>query len=282
MQTVHSSRRQRIGAAFRHTNTWLIIATLALAGWTIDALRMALGMHGTEWPGPATVISHFWYIVPIAVALLVLRRLRPTTKLLGLALYDEAGRMIHRQGHIDPDELTAIALRLATPGPNQHGLHGVQLPSGNYIYFVRQGGCTIILCFSGPASVREAENYVQRLHEKTPAFDLLAELQPPVAALATELLASPVKRSVLIFFREHDHLAIGRDDLAYRLQIDPAEVAAALDQLVARGMIARQTACDLTFYQLQRTPEVVALLDAVFAWRERWQTQAHRLEQMID
>lgn len=274
------SVRQRLNTPFRYANTWLIIATLALAGWTADAIRMLLGMHDTRWPGLAAFGSHFWYVVPLAFVLFALTRLRQPAQLLGLALYDQAGRLMQRQGDVDLDDLMIISLRSALP--DQQGLRSVQLPSGNCLYVVRERGLTMLLCFSGTASVRDVTGHTHWLHDDMPTFDLLSGLAPPVAAVASSLLASPVKRAVLTFFREHDHLAIGPHDLAYRVGHDPAEVAQALNDFVASGLLRYQTACDHTFYQLQRTPDVVALLNGVFDWRDRWRTHLQRFERMID
>jgi hypothetical protein len=91
----------------RQGNTWLVIALLALAGWTFDALRMFLTMHDTLWAGLGAFASHFWYAVPMIVAIVVLTRLRPRTRLLGVTAYDEAGRVLDRRGDFHLDELAA-------------------------------------------------------------------------------------------------------------------------------------------------------------------------------
>ena len=59
------------------SDTWLVIAFLALAGWSVDALRMFLIMHGNWQGGLAAFAGHFWYAIPMAAAIVVLSRLKP-------------------------------------------------------------------------------------------------------------------------------------------------------------------------------------------------------------
>lgn len=284
------SFRSRLGVRFRQVNTWLIIALLALAGWTADALRLFLDMHETLWAGTSATLStglgafasHFWYAVPMAIAIIVLTRLQPQARLLGLAAYDEAGRLVHRQGDFRLDELTVHSMLSALRDNGQQGLHGFTLPSGANVYFVRQGGLTVIVSFSGPASPQELAGSVQQLRAGgLPAFDLFDGLEPPVAALAVNVLASPVKRDVLAFFRQHDQTAIQASDLAYWVSADEDELARALEELAELGLVQSQCVCDTTFYRLNRDPEASSLLDQLFAWRNEWQMRLERLQQTI-
>lgn len=115
MQPAKMSLRNRLHPRLRRTNTWGIIAWLALIGWTLDALRLFLGMHETRWAGLSAFTNHFWYVVPVTIAIIVLTRLRPRAKLLGLALYDETGRLVHRQGDFHPDDLMSTAYATRCP-----------------------------------------------------------------------------------------------------------------------------------------------------------------------
>jgi hypothetical protein len=271
-------------------NTWLIIAWLALAGWTVDALRMFLDMHATLRAGTSAALStslgafasHFWYAVPMTIAIIVFTRLQPRAKLLGLAAYDEAGRLVHHQGDFHLDELTVSGMLTALRTNNQQGLHGFTLPSGANVYFVRQGGLTLMVSFSGPASPQELTVSVQQLRlDRLPTFDLLDGLEPPVAALAANVLTSPVKRDVLAFFRQRRQTAIEAGDLAYWVNAQEDEVIRVLGELAELGLVQPQCVCDTTFYRLNHDPEVMTHLDRLFAWRNEWQMTLDRLEQTI-
>ncbi len=273
--------RARLSTAFRHANTWLIIAWLALIGWTADALRLFLGMHATLWAGLGAFVNHFWYVVPVALAILVLTRLQPRAKLLGLMVYDEAGRPVYRQGDVFPDEVTTASFIHALPAGERQGLHGLTLPTGASLYFVRTGNVTALLCFSAPASLPALDEAVRRLGSPSDRVDLLDGLSAPVTALAADLLAAPLKRSVLSFFHDNDRLAVGCDDLAYRLHADGAAVAHVLEEYVRLGLIQRQPACGMVFFQLTRNAEVRDQLDELFAWRATWEQEITRLEGML-
>lgn len=263
-------------------NTWLIIALLALAGWTADALRLFLDMHETLWAGLGAFASHFWYAVPMTIAIIVLTRLQPKAKLLGLAAYDEAGHLVHHQGDFHLDELTVRGMLSALRTNGQQGLHGFTLPSGANAYFVREGGLTLMVSFSGPASPQELSASVQQLRsDRRLTFDLLDGLEPPVAALAANVLTSPVKRDVLAFFRQRRRTAIEAGDLAYWVNAGEDDVVHALDELANLGLVRPQCVCDTTFYRLNHDPQVTTHLDRLFVWRHEWQTTLDRLEQTI-
>ncbi len=264
------------------TNTWLIIALLALTGWTADALRLFLDMHESLWAGLGAFASHFWYAVPMAVAIVILTRLQPQARLLSLAAYDEAGRLVHHQGDFRLDELTGRGMLSALRDKGQQGLHSFTLPSGANVYFVREGGLTLMVSFSGPASPRELEASMRQLRpDRLPAFDLLDGLEPPVAALAANVLASPVKRDVLAFFRQHRQTAIEAGDLAYWVGADEEEVIRALGELTDLDLVQLQCVCDTTFYRLNHAPEIMTHLNRLFTWRSEWQMTLDRLEQTI-
>ena len=271
----------RIKGSLRRINIWLVVTTVALAGWTGDALRMVFQMHATGWPGLGPVVAHFWYVLPMVVMLGILGRLRQLPKFLGLVRYSNDGTMIEQQGEVKLDDLTVASQHASAPYASRHGARGFRLQPGTSVYVVRAGSQILLLCYSRPISAAEVTAQAERVCGEVRPLELLAGLEPPVAALATSLLASPVRRSVLSFFHEHQHVAVESHDLAGRLERDPTMVVQTLDELVGLGLLARRTACDHTFYQVQRTPAVLALLDEVFDWRSQWLTHVHGLEQMI-
>ncbi len=273
---------KRVQARFWQANTWLIIALLALVGWTIDALRLFLDMHETLWAGLGAFASHFWYAVPMAIAILVLTRLQPRAKLLSLAAYDETGRLVYHEGDFHLDRLTVHSMLAALRNSGQWGLHGFTLPSGVSVYFLREGGLTLMISFSAPASPQELATSAQKLRaEIAPTFDLFDGLEPTVAALAVNVLGSPVKRNILSFFRRYGQTAIQANDLAYWVDADEEELSNALEELTELGLIQRQCVCESTFYRLNGDPEIASCLDRLFAWRDKWQTTLERLERTI-
>ena len=56
-----------------------------------------------------------------------------------------------------------------------------------------------------------------------------------------------------------------------------AAVTQALDDLMRLDLVCRLPVCDLIFYQLNRAPEALRLLDQLFAWQADWQSQLQKL-----
>jgi hypothetical protein len=71
--------------------------------------------------------------------------------------------------------------------------------------------------------------------------------------------------------------AIELSDLVYRAGASEAAVTQALDDLIRLDLVCRLSVCDLTFYQLNRAPEALRLLDELFAWQADWQMQLQKL-----
>ena len=46
-------------------------------------------------------------------------------------------------------------------------------------------------------------------------------------------------------------------------------------------LVCRLPVCDLIFYQLNRVPEVLRLLDQLFAWQADWQSQLQKLSSYL-
>lgn len=270
-----------VSARLRQANTWLLIAWLALAGWTVDALRLFLGMHASLWAGLSAFASHFWYVIPMALAIVALTRLRPPVRLLGIAAYDSAGHLIQHQGSLLPDEITVAGMLSALRSHGQHGLQSLSLPSGASLYFVRAGDLIWMMSFSGPASPREIAASMRQLETTPLMVDLLDGLSPAAEVVVAGMLRAPAKRSILRFFHQHPRVTLGLSGLAYRAGCDEDAAANVLDELVKLGILDCQSACELQLYRLSRRPEVIALLDEVFTWQGQWQTRIRRLEQLV-
>jgi len=274
--------RIRIREKLLRSDTWLVIAFLALAGWSLDALRMFLAMHGNWQGGLAAFASHFWYAIPMAAAVIVLSRLKPKARLLGAATYDEAGRVVHTQGDCCLGELVASGMVAALRESGPDALQGLTLPSGASAYFVRQGGRTVVLSFSGPAAPEALAAGVRQLTAReSVVFDVFEGLEPAVAALAANALNSPVKRDVLAYMHRFRLSAVELSDLVYRVGASEAAVTQALDDLIRLEVVHRLSVCDLTFYQLNRAPEALRQLDQLFVWQADWQVQLQKLSSYL-
>lgn len=282
MRNSDSSIWGRLQARFRQVNTWLLVALLALGTLVFDSLRYYLELHQTVWTGFRAFASHFWYAVPLTIAIIVLTRLQPQVQLLGLAAYDEVGRLVQQQGDIHLDELTVRNMLTAQRANGKQGLHSLTLPSGANVYFVREGGRTLLLSFSGPAPPQALTAGVEKLRGQMPTtFDLLDGLEPPVAALAANLLTSPLKSRVLDFFHQHDRTAIQVSDLEYWMNAPEDQVKRVLQELTDLGLVECQSICDCAFYRLHQGAEVSFRLDRLFAWRRQWQVAFGRVEQIL-
>ena len=226
------------------SDTWLLIAWLTLAGWSLDALRMFLEMHGNLQSGLVAFASHFWYAIPMAVTVVVLSRVKPKARFLGAVSYDETGRVVQKEGDCRLEELVAKGMVAALRDSGPDALQGLTLPSGATAYFVRQGGRTVVLSFSGPAAPEALVAGVCRFTAASPvAFDVFDGLEPAVAALAANAFNSPVKRDVLAHFHRHGLSAIEFSDLVYRVGANEAAVTQALDDLVGMELVQRQSTC---------------------------------------
>ncbi len=59
-----------------YVNPWIVIALLALAGWFVDSVLVALEIHRLPGLGPWAHLSHLWYGPPLLVAALLIARRR--------------------------------------------------------------------------------------------------------------------------------------------------------------------------------------------------------------
>jgi hypothetical protein len=95
---------------------------------------MFLEMHRPLQANLGDLAGHFWYVAPITAAIVILSRLRPRVELLGLAVYDETGQVVHQRGQFCQDQFTSAGMLTGGWGEREHGLHGFSLPSGIRVY----------------------------------------------------------------------------------------------------------------------------------------------------
>jgi hypothetical protein len=274
---------QRALDYLRQVNTWTALAILALTGWLLDSLVWFLETHPLSGAGLATYLSHSWYALPLVAAILVILRLRRPSQLLSLAIYDERGAPIHRQGDFWLDESVLGAMLSSFHGAApRSGLHRIDLPTGVAVYFLRQGGSTLVACFSGPARPVQLEDGLHLLRQQgPPSEDLLRDLPPDVAALAAGMLNAPVERDLLTYLWTNRQVAMTADDLAWQVARATSDVTSALENLERLALVHRQWVCNTTFYRLTADEKWLARLDQVIAWRVDWLARARRVEQLI-
>ena len=267
----------------RRINTWMAIAVLAMVGWLIDSLLWFLQEHPWTAVGFAEYMSHSWYVLPLLVAVLVIWRLRRQSELLALTIYDQRGIPIHHQGDFRLDEAVLGPMLASCRGVVQGShLHRIDLPTGATAYFFRQGMGTLVVCFSGPPRPAQLQDQLRSLHgQELPTEDLLRDLPPDVAALATSLLNQPVQRDLLAYLWANSRMEITASDLAWQIQHEQILVARALDNLERLTLVRRQCVQGLTFYRLTDDEVWLARLARLAAWRVDWLAHARWVEQMI-
>ncbi len=273
---------KRAADYLRRVNTWAVIAALALTAWLMDSLFWFLETHPPTAAGLATYLSHSWYSLPLLAAIFVILRLRRPSELLSLTVYDERGVPIHRQGDFWLDE-SVLGPLLASRGTAQEGgLHRIDLPTGAAIYFLRQGGLSLVACFSGPPRLDQLEDELRLVRQpELPAEDLLHGLPPDVAALAASLLNSPVERDLLTYLWANRQVAMTARDLAGQVKHAEGEVAPALEALERLALVQRQCACNRAFYRLTTDRLWLIRLDRFINWRGGWLAHARRLEELV-
>jgi hypothetical protein len=274
---------KRLADNLRWANSWAAIAVVALIGWLADSLLWFLETHSFTGAGLVAFLSHSWYALPLLIAIFVILRLRQPSELLSLMIYDEQGRLIHRQGDFQLEESVLApmlaSLRSAARGD---GLHHIDLPSGTCVYFLRQGAWTLVACFSGQPRPAQLEEGVRLLRQQgPPAEDLLRDLPPDVAALTASLLSAPAARDLLTFLWNHRKVAMTAADLAGQVGHAEGEVVLALDNLECLALVHRQCVCYMTFYRLTDDQARLGRLDQFIAWRVDWLAHAHRVEQLV-
>jgi hypothetical protein len=273
---------KRLAGYLRRANSWVAIAVVALIGWLADSLLWFLETHSFTSAGLVAFLSHSWYALPLLIAIFVILRLRRPSELLSLTIYDEQGRLIHRQGDFRLEESVLEPILASFQGAVRgDGLHRIDLPSGVCVYFLRQGALTLVACFSGSPRPALLEEGLRLLRQRPPAEDLLRDLPPDVAALTANLLNAPAARDLLIYLWKHPQMAMTAADLAGQVGHTDDEVASALENLERLALVHRQCVCDMTFYRLTDDQARLGRLDQFIAWRVDWLAHARRVEQLV-
>jgi hypothetical protein len=156
------------------------------------------------------------------------------------------------------------------------------VPNGPVIYFLRQGALTLLACFSGPPRQAQLDEGLQLLQlQETPAEDLLRDLPPDVAALAANLLNSPLERDLLLQLWSYPRMAMQATGWAEQVGYSEDDVASALASLEQLSLVQSRCACDLTFYRLTDDEVRLRRLAQFITWRGNWLRRAQRVEQLV-
>jgi hypothetical protein len=267
----------------RQVNTWTAIAILALTGWLLDSLFWYFKTHPPTLRGFITYLGHSWYALLLLLAIFVILRLRRPSEPLSLTIYDERSQPIYHQGDFRLEGAVMEPILASFRGSIQErGLHHLKLPAGPIIYFLRQGGLTLVACFSGvPGQAQLDEGLRLLTQQEIPTEDLLRDLPPDVAALAANLLNAPVVRDLLVHLWSNHHLAMTPADWARWIGYNEIEVAKALESLECLALVHRLCACDMSFYRLTGDETLRARLAQFITWRGDWLRRANRVEQLV-
>lgn len=267
----------------RRVNTWTAIAVLALIGWLVDSLLWFLESHPLSLAGFGTFLAHSWYALPLLGAIFIILRLRRPSELLSLTIYDERGVPICRQGDFRLEDSVVDPVFAGFQGAVQeHGLYHLELPTGPVIYFLRQGGLTLVACYSGPPGQAQLKAGLQALKaQRTGSEDLLSALPPDIAALAAILLNAPVEQALLVHLWARRRMTMTTANWADQVGYNEEKVAAALEKLEQLALVEQVCVCDMTFYRLTEDEAQLARLDQFIDWRRDWLRRAQRVEQLI-
>lgn len=270
-------------AYLRRVNTWAAIAVVALTGWLVDSLVWFLESHPLSLAGLSTFLAHSWYALPLLGAIFVILRLRRPSELISLTIYDERGVPVCRQGDFRLEASVAEPIFAGFRGAVQeNGLYHLELPTGPVIYFMRQGGLTLVACYSGPPRRAQLKAGLQAVKAQgTSSEDLLSALPAEIAALAALLLNAPVERDLLVHLWARRRMTMTAANWASLIGYREEKVASALERLEDLALVERLTVCDLTFYRLTEDEAQLARLDQFIDWRREWLQRAQRVEQLI-
>ena len=274
---------KQILAYLHQVNTWTAIACLALLGWLIDSLLWFLEGHSLTLAGLMTYLAHAWYALPLLAAIIIILRLRRPSELLALTIYDERGVPIYHQGDFRLEEAALEPIFASFRGTvRDSGLHHIELPTGSAVYFLRQGGLTMVACFSGPARPAQLETGRHLLQaQETPTEALLRGLPLDVAALAARLLDKPVERDLLLHLWQFRRTSMTVTAWASQIEHKEETVATAMKNLEQLALVQRQDVCEMTFYRLTDDEIYLARLEQLINWRTDWLARAHRVEQLV-
>lgn len=274
---------KQIAASLHWVNTWTAVAVLALAGWLIDSLLWYLETHALTLAGFGTFLLHSWYALPLLAAIFIILRLRPSSELLSLIVYDERGAAIHRQGdcRLETSVLQPMLVSFNSTA-KQQGFHHLELSTGAVIYFLRQGGLTLVACFSGPPPQSQLKAGLRLLNAQgMPSEDLLRDLPLDVAVLTVPLLSDPVMRDLLVQLGSRRQTTMTAADWASQIGCGELEAADGLEKLEELGLVHGRTVLDMTFYRLTEDEERLRRLDHFITWRNGWLNRADRVVQLV-
>jgi hypothetical protein len=274
---------KRITDYLGQVNTWAAIAVLALVGWLIDSLLWYLETHPLTPAGFKIYLAHSWYALPILAAIFIIIRLRRPSELLSLTIYDERGALIYRQGDVPLKALVQEVIFASFRGTTQeNGLHRLDLPSGPVVYFFRQGALTLVASFSKPPRPAQLEGELSLLRQQElPPEDLLRDLSPDVAALAINLLHTPVERDLFTYLWANRRMAMTVEDWTGQVGYAVGDVASAFENLARLGLVQRQCVHDMTFFRLTSDEVWLRRLEQFNTWRVDWLMRARRVEQLV-
>jgi len=191
--------------------------------------------------------------------------------------------------------LDSLRTYLAMHGPLWAGLGSA---AQHFWYFVPLAMVTAVLLrarrppltvrraarFSGDVADREvgARNPRPRLQaDNRVAYDLLEGLDTRAAAIATNMLRSPLESRILSHFRAYPRMAIRAVDLAFWIDTTAAELEVPLAEMTDLGLLTRLDVLGEAFYRLSDQPEIEEVLDRLFAWRDAWRSTLLRLEPLF-
>ncbi|MCG3209717.1 MAG: hypothetical protein FOGNACKC_03344 [Anaerolineae bacterium] len=267
----------------RRANTWMTIAVLALIGWLIDSFLWFFEGHTLTFAGFTTFLAHSWYALPLLAAIFLILRLHRPSTLLSLTIYDERGVPVHHQGDFQLDEavIAPIFTSFKDPVATQE-LHALELPTGSVVYFLRQGGLTLVVCFSGSIDPHQLEPGLNLLKTHAASTEsLLRDLPVDAATLAARLLNAPVERDLLIHLWQYRRTAMTIKAWGQQINCGDQVVATAMGNLERLGLVEHQQIGDMSFYRLTNNEIDLRRLEDFITWRTGWLTRAHRVEELV-
>ena len=109
--------------------------------------------------------------------------------------------------------------------------------------------------------------------------EFLNDLCPHLQPLAAGVMDCECGNEVVEFFRRRPRTWLEASDIVYHLRQPNDQVAAALNQLTALGILERFTVLSSwTFYGLTQSTEIVNALEQFWAWRDDWHTRMEQLK----
>ncbi len=111
---------------------------------------------------------------------------------------------------------------------------------------------------------------------------MLAELEPELRELYTQLSRMECGASILRFFRRRPKVLIVIDDIVYYVDGSRPAVERALEGLIALDLLRRVQLPGLELFGLTQNPEKREAVCKLCAWQERWYQHLTRMASWID